>query len=412
MASDYREPGAYTTETRDQVLRRIVELYRTNPIAKDIVAKIHRLAEKLRARLGDEPVKIMDFCGTHEWTITHFGLRSLMPSNVELVAGPGCPVCITPAYYIDVAIKLALDGITVYTYGDAYKLPGSAHRGSGKPRSLAEARAAGGSIEVVYSVVDAVKRARETGKESVFLAVGFETTAPATASAVARRMAPRNLTFINVHRLTPPIMRHVFEVHKKRIPIRGVIAPGHVSTITGAKAWKFVPEEYGIPTVVAGFEPIDVLLAILEILRQLVAGEAKLVNEYTRAVTWEGNTAAQRAINECCEVVDAAWRGLGFVPKSGLAFRDKYAEYDALRQYGIPELTPERFSYDLPPGCRCAEVTLGLAKPTDCPHFLRGCTPANPYGPCMVSSEGTCAVWARYGGGGLALEVAKEIGLL
>jgi len=411
-AGVYSEPGPYARETKDEVISRIVRLYRENPMVKTVVEKIHRLAERLRSRVGDEPIKIMDFCGTHEWTITHFGIRSLMPENVELVAGPGCPVCITPAYYVDVAIKLALEGITVYTYGDAYKLPGSAHRGSGTPRSLAEARAAGGSVGVVYSVVDAVKKARERRRESVFLAVGFETTAPATASVVVRRVAPENLTFINVHRLTPPIMRYVFEIHKERIPIRGVIAPGHVSTITGAKAWEFVPRDYGIPTVVAGFEPLDVLLAILEILRQHVAGEARLVNEYTRAVTWEGNVEAQRAIRECCEVVDAAWRGIGFVPQSGLAFRREYRVYDALERYAIPELTPERFRYDLPPGCRCAEVTLGLAKPTDCPHFLRGCTPGNPYGPCMVSSEGTCAVWARYGGGGLAAEVARELGIL
>ncbi len=410
--SVFTEPGPYAVESKDEVLARILKLYRLNPMSKEVVEKIHRLAEKLKSRFGDEPIKIMDFCGTHEWTITHFGLRSLMPPNVELVAGPGCPVCVTPAYYVDVAIKLALEGITVYTYGDAYKLPGSAHRGSGKPRSLAEARAQGGSVEVVYSVVDAVKKARESGKESVFFAVGFETTAPATASVIVREVAPENLSFINVHRLTPPIMRYTFEIHKEHIPIRGVIAPGHVSTITGAKAWSFVVEEYGIPTVVAGFEPLDVLLAILEILRQLYEGKPRLVNEYTRAVTWEGNVEAQKAIRECCEEVDAAWRGLGFVPKSGLAFRQKYKKYDALERYGIPELTPERFKYDLPPGCKCAEITLGLAKPTDCPYFLRGCTPANPYGPCMVSSEGTCAVWARYGGGGLALEVAKEVGLL
>ncbi len=264
----------------------------------------------------------------------------------------------------------------------------------------------------MYSVVDAVKKAREKRRESVFLAVGFETTAPATASVVVRDLVPENMTFINVHRLTPPIMRYTFEVHKEHIPIRGVIAPGHVSTITGARAWSFVVDEYGIPTVVAGFEPLDVLLAVLEILYQLYEGKPRLVNEYTRAVTWEGNVEAQRAIRECCEEVDAAWRGLGFVPKSGLAFREKYRVYDALERYGIPELTPERFKYDLPPGCKCAEITLGLAKPTDCPYFLKGCTPANPYGPCMVSSEGTCAVWARYGGGGLAMEVAREIGII
>lgn len=396
-------------EREDQTLQRLLRLYRSEPVAREAVRTIHAIASRLRRRFGDEPIKIMGFCGTHEWTITQYGLRTLMPENVELVAGPGCPVCITPAYYVDIAIKLSLEGITVYTYGDAYRLPGSARRGKGI-RSLAEARAAGGSVEVVYSVLDACKRARERGKDAVFLAVGFETTAPATASAVVHGRAPENLSFINVHRLTPPIMRYAFEVHRKEMPIRGVIAPGHVSTITGAKAWKFVVDEYNIPVVVAGFEPLDVLLAILEILRMLEEGKPRLVNEYQRAVTWEGNQVAQQLMNEAFEVADAAWRGIGFVPNSGLRFRDKYSDKDALKQYGIPELTPEEFSYDLPPGCRCAEVTLGIAKPTDCPMFMRACTPSNPYGPCMVSSEGTCAVWARYGGY-LDRELAKELGL-
>lgn len=250
----------------------------------------------------------------------------------------------------------------------------------------------------------------EHRRDAVFLAVGFETTAPAIASAIVHGRVPENLSFINVHRLTPPIMRYAFEVHGREVPIKGVIAPGHVSTITGAKAWKFVVDEYGVPIVVAGFEPLDVLLAVLEILRMLEEEKPKLVNEYQRAVTWEGNRVAQQLMDEVFEVVDAAWRGIGFVPDSGLRFRDKYRGKDALNQYGIPELTPKEFSYDLPPGCKCAEVTLGIAQPTDCPMFMRTCTPSNPYGPCMVGSEGTCAVWARYGGY-LDRELAKELGL-
>ncbi len=392
------------------VLRDIESMLRSRSLVERIVEKIKRLAPVAARRVGQTPIKIMDFCGTHEYTVTHYGIRSLMPPEVEIVAGPGCPVCITPAYYVDVMIKLSLEGVRVYTYGDAYKLPGSGRRGR-DIRSLEEARAAGGDVVVVYSVLDAIKMAREDGKPGVFFAVGFETTAPATASPVVSGMVPKNLAILNVHRLTPPIMRYTFETHRDN-PIRGVIAPGHVSTIVGAKAWKFVVEEYGIPTVVAGFEPVDVLLAILEILRQLAEGKPRLVNEYSRAVTWEGNVRAQRMIEECCEVVDAAWRGIGFVPRSGLAFRDRYREVDALYQYGIKELTPEEWRYDLPPGCRCAEVTLGIAKPTDCPLFMKTCTPGTPYGPCMVSSEGACAVWARFGGGGLAEEIARSLGIM
>ncbi len=392
------------------LLRRLEHGLRHREVARKIVERIHRLAPLAVKRVGQEPIKIMDFCGTHEYTITHYGLRSLMPPEVELVAGPGCPVCITPAYYVDVAIRLSLEGVRVYTYGDAYKLPGSGRRGV-DVRSLEEARAAGGDVVVVYSILDAIRMAKEDRRESVFFAVGFETTAPSTAAAVVKGMLPSNMTILNVHRLTPPIMRYTFETHRRN-PIRGVIAPGHVSTIIGAKAWRFVVEEYGIPTVVAGFEPLDVLIAVLEILRQHAEGRVALVNEYTRAVTWEGNRVAQKMIEECCEIVDAAWRGIGFVPRSGLAFRDKYRRYDALHQYGIPELTPEEWKYDLPPGCRCAEVTLGIAKPTDCPLFMKVCTPGTPYGPCMVSSEGTCAVWARFGGGGLAEDIARSLGVL
>ncbi|MEB3845019.1 MAG: hydrogenase formation protein HypD [Desulfurococcales archaeon] len=374
-----------------------------------IVKAIHETAALLEEK-GYDNIKIMDFCGTHEHTIVWNGLRSLMPENVELVAGPGCPVCVTPAFYVDQAIKLALEGVRVYTYGDMYHLPGSARPGSGEPRSLSEAKALGGEVVVVYSLLEAIKHARENTGDSVFIAVGFETTAPSTASAVVNNRLPQNLKILNVHRLTPPIMRYTFEKHREN-PIRGVIAPGHVSTIVGARAWKFIPEEYGIPTVVAGFEAYDVLIAILLILRMLYKNKPGLVNEYSRAVSWEGNRAAQKLLEDCCEVNDALWRGLGYVPASGLAFREKYKWADAAVEYGIKEPTPEEWTYDLPPGCRCAEVTLGLAKPTDCPLFLKVCTPGTPYGPCMVSVEGACSVWARFGEGGVAEKLARELGL-
>ncbi len=385
-------------------LAELVQKFRRRDLAARIASAISRVADGVQG-----PVKIMDFCGTHEWTITHYGLRSLMPPNVELVAGPGCPVCITPGYYVEAAVRLAMDGVRVFTYGDSYRLQGPP--GTKLPKSLERAKAEGGNVEVVYSVLDAVRMAREDGRESVFLAVGFETTAPATLAPIGAGDAPESLKFINVHRLTPPITRYVLETHPGA-PIRGIIAPGHVSAITGAGAWEFIPSEYGIPTVVAGFEPVDVLLAILEILRQVREGRARLVNEYSRVVSWEGNREAQRLMSRTCEVVDSGWRGIGFVPGSGLAFKGEFRRYDALEAYGIPELTPEAWERDLPPGCRCAEVTLGMAKPTDCPMFLRACTPENPYGPCMVSSEGTCAIWAKFGGGGLAEEVGRELGVI
>lgn len=376
----------------------------------DRIDAIKRLIHKVAEDLDGGLVKIMDFCGTHEHTIVYSGIRSLMPENVELVAGPGCPVCITPAHYVDAAIKLSLEGVRIYTYGDTYLLPGSALPGSGKPRTLADAKVLDGDVVIVYSLLEAIKHHRRHGGESVFLGVGFETTTPSTASAVVNKMLPQGMTIINAHRLTAPIMRYTFEKHKDA-PIRGVIAPGHVSTIIGARAWKFVPDEYGIPTVVAGFEADDVMTAILYILLMLKNGKPGLVNQYKRAVSWEGNIRAQKLIAECCEVVDASWRGLGVVPESGLAFRDKYREADAIIQYGLKEVEESEWKYDLPPGCRCAEVTLGLAKPTDCPLFMKTCKPGVPYGPCMVSSEGACSVWARFGGGGLVDEVVKSLQL-
>ncbi len=372
--------------------------FRDPGISRLIVDKIHEVASELNH------VKIMDFCGTHEWTITQYGIRSLMPKNVELVAGPGCPVCITPGYYVDVAIRLAIEGIRVFTFGDVYRLPGSSRD---IPKNLEEAKSEGADVRIVYSVSDAIKLSKD-GRESVFLAVGFETTAPATLGPICRGEVPRNMSFIVVHRLTPPITRYILENYPQS-PVRGIIAPGHVSAIIGASEWEFVAKDYRISVVVSGFEPIDVLLSILEILRQIRDGRAELVNEYSRIVKWEGNLKAKEVMRSTCDVVDAGWRGIGFVPQSGLLLKRRYSDYDALTKYGIRELSEEAWEEDLPPGCKCAEVTLGMAKPTDCPLFKNVCTPERPYGPCMVSSEGTCLIWAKYGGDELLRGLREEI---
>ena len=365
-------------------------------LARRLAERIGEWAAELERRFGEGfRFKIMNFCGTHEWTVTHFGLRSLMPPQLDLVAGPGCPVCVTPSLFVEEAIRLALDGVTVYTYGDVYRLRSLREvRGA---RSLSEARALGGRVKVVASILDAAADARAHGGDSVFVGIGFETVAPGYARAVLGGLLPPNLKLMSLVKLTPPAMLHSIDILREKPtepPIMGVIAPGHVSTITGAKAWTPVAESFGIPVVVSGFEPIDVLLSIAEILRQLLKGEAGVVIEYSRAVTWHGDLRAQSAIGRAFETVDDAWRGIGFLPKSGLRLRAEYSRYDAFRELGVRDVSPETWSYDLPPGCRCAEVIIGKAKPTDCPLFMRGCTPSKPYGPCMVSMEGTCAIWA------------------
>lgn len=391
----------------------------------DLVRRVfrenHELALRLReiiwkyfeeiSKSGRKKIKIMNFCGTHEWTVTHYGIRSLLPSGIELVAGPGCPVCIVPAYYIDVIIKLGLNGIKIFTYGDVIRLR-SVHA-KRPPRSIEELRAFDADVEVVYSFIDAVKIAKKGDSEGVFIGIGFETMAPSYAIAFKKNLVPENLKFLSLVRLTPPAMEYTIKIYKERglLPINGVIAPGHVSVIVGGSEWEFLPKKYGLPTVVAGFEPIDVLMAIAHILRMLKNNSPRIVIEYKRAVSWEGNVYAKKLMSEVFEKAYSAWRGIGFIPRSGLKLKGKYYNrYDALNYYEIPDLTPKEYifthahhgtpwEYDLPPRCRCGEVVLGIAKPTDCPLFMKGCTPSKPWGPCMVSYEGTCNVWARCGVG-------------
>jgi len=338
------------------------------------------IAEKIRSLTSPEPVKFCHVCGTHEWTLTHAGLRALLPNNVSLIAGPGCPVCIVPAREIDEAVWLALNGVTVVTFGDMYRAPGT-------EMSLEDAKSRGGDVRIVYSVKDAVAMAgNEPERDFVFFAIGFETTAPMNAVEVPR--SPENLSFLVSHRLIPPAVELLAELED--LEIDGFIAPGHVSTIIGMKPYQKIPEQYGVPTVIAGFEPLDVLMAVYMLLRQIRSGRVGLENEYTRAVTYEGNVRAQEAVSKVFDVADGAWRGIGKIPSSALRLKKEFSKRDAREKYDI-KVGPSR---DIFPGCSCHLVIIGKITPQECPLFMRACTPERPKGACMVGVEGTCRIWA------------------
>ena len=257
--------------------------------------------------------------------------------------------------------------------------------------SLADARAEGRDIRIVYSITDAIKIAKkEPFSEFVFFAIGFETTAPTNAITVLRK-PPKNFSLLVSHRLIPPIMELLLGAGE--LEIDGFIAPGHVATVIGAKAFAIFPEAYNMPTIIAGFEPLDVLLAILMLLRQIRSKKAKLENEYTRSVTWEGNLRAQAAMNRVFDIVDGSWRGIGRVPSSALMLKEEFSEYDAHIKYNVKV----KMGIDIHPGCSCHLIMVGKLKPSECPLFMKACTPSNPKGPCMVSREGACRIWAEHG---------------
>jgi hydrogenase expression/formation protein HypD len=350
--------------------------FRDPELAKSIAQKIREVAPK------EGTVKFCHVCGTHEWTITHYGLRSLLPLNVEVIAGPGCPVCIVPAAEIDEAVQLAQKGVVVTCFGDVLRVPGS-------QMSLLEAKAEGADVRVVYSVTDAVEMAeREKDKEFAFFAVGFETTAPSTA-VEALKKPPKNFSFLISHRLIPPAMELLLGVGD--LHIDGFIAPGHVSAIIGLKPYELFPRVYRMPTVVAGFEPIDVLMAIYMLLKQLKEWTARLENEYTRIVKPEGNPKALEMMDKAFVITGGNWRGIGRLPDSALKLREELGAYDANAKFGVKIEQGK----DILLGCECHLVIIGKIKPNECPMFMRACTPAKPIGACMVSSEGTCRVWAK-----------------
>jgi hydrogenase expression/formation protein HypD len=343
----------------------------------------HSIAEKIKGVAPKKgQVKFCHVCGTHEWTITHFGLRSLLPENVEVIAGPGCPVCIVPAAEIDEAVQLSQKGVVMTCFGDVLRVPGS-------QSSLLEAKAAGSDVRIVYAVSDAVEMAKqEPNKQFVFSAVGFETTAPITALEALGDL-PKNFSFLVSHRLIPPAMELLLGVGD--LQIDGFIAPGHVSAIIGLKPYELFTRVYRMPTVVAGFEPNDVLMSIYLLLKQFSESDARLENEYSRVVKPEGNPKAVEMMKKAFTVTAGNWRGIGRLPESALQLREELKEFDAREKFGVHVKEGKDINF----GCECHLVIIGKIKPKECPLFLKSCTPAKPVGACMVSSEGTCSVWAK-----------------
>lgn len=357
--------------------------YRDRELVQGLAAAIAREAAGL-----PETLRLMEVCGTHTMAIAQFGLKSLLPPQVRLVSGPGCPVCVTPVGYIDQAVALAADpGVIVTTFGDLLRVPGSRS-------SLMTERARGGQVQIVYSPLEAVKLATERpDKQVVFLGVGFETTTPTVAAAIlaAEAAGLGNFSVLASHKTMPAPMQALSS--DPELKIGGYICPAHVSTVIGGVAYQPLAERFGIPCVVTGFEPADLLQGMLWLLRQRLAGEARVEIQYRRAVAWQGNPKALQLIETVFEPEDAVWRGLGTIAGSGLRIRERYRRFDALRL--VPSQLPEAVE---PAGCRCGEVLTGRIAPPECPLFGTACTPETPVGACMVSSEGSCAAAWRYGG--------------
>jgi len=345
------------------------------------------LLERIRER-ASRPMRLMEFCGGHTHAVLRHGLRQLLPPAIEMLSGPGCPVCVTSNADLDRAIALTrVPGLILATFGDMLKVPGSRS-------SLAEAQADGADVRVVYSTLDALQIARDNpSRPVVFLGIGFETTAPTVAASILQAQAEGldNYYVFSVHKLTPPATRAILEGGE--VELSGIIGPGHVTTVIGSEAWEFLPREYGVPCAVAGFEPLDILQAVASLVEMIDEGKPAVVNAYPRSVRPEGNRRALETMYRVFEVREAEWRGLGVVPESGLGLREEFARFDALAAFPVdPGPTREH------KGCRCGEVLRGAIRPPQCPLFGRACTPETPIGPCMVSSEGACAAWYLYGG--------------
>lgn len=340
------------------------------------------LLERIR-ELCDGKVTLMEVCGTHTMALFKFGIRSLLPSQLNVVAGPGCPVCVTPQSAIDKAIRLS-DKATIVTYGDMYKVPGSYS-------SLEKEKAKGKDIRIVYSPLDALAIAeRSPDKEVVFLGIGFETTAPASASTIisTRENGIKNFSLLCVHRLIPPAMK---ALSNGELNIDGYLCPGHVSTIIGEKPYSAIAQRFNIPCVIAGFEALDILEGIYLLLKQINEGKSYVENGYRRVVRPEGNKLALEVMEKVFEIADSEWRGLGWIEKSGLVLKGEFNDFDAEKKFDIKIAKPRPR-----PGCICGEILKGLKIPSECKNFGSKCTPDEPLGPCMVSSEGTCAAYYKY----------------
>jgi hydrogenase expression/formation protein HypD len=359
---------------------KFIDEFRNKDLVQDLARRL--------AQLASQPATLMEVCGTHTMAAARFGLKSLLPPPVKLISGPGCPVCVTDQADLDAFLALGREPRTVLaSFGDMLRVPGS-------HTSLERQRAQGTDVRVVYSPLDAVDIARqEADKEVVFFGVGFETTMPATAMAILAAAAAQltNFTVWCVHKTMPAALKALLAGGE--LQVSGLLLPGHVTTIIGASAYDFIPAEFGVPCAVAGFEPLDLLLGVESLLLQLAAGEARVDNVYPRAAPLHPNLRAREILDDVFAPSDAAWRGLGLIPGSGVTIRERYARFDARARF------PEVWAHLEPPPpspCRCGDVLRGMLRPNQCPLFAQTCSPAHPLGPCMVSSEGACAAVYRY----------------
>jgi len=356
---------------------RFIQEYRDG----ELVRRIARRANELLERLGRE-AKIMEVCGTHTMAVARHGLKNLFGRNLDLISGPGCPVCVTPNSGFAMVFQAAEAGKTVATFGDMMRVPLNG-------RSLSTLRSEGLDVRVVYSPYDALKMAEEEpGREFVMAGIGFETTSPLFASIIlrCREKGVRNLSLISLFKLMPPALNALLEAEDLKID--GLILPGHVSTIIGVKPYVELVKKHRVPAVVTGFEPVDIVESIRMILKQLVENRSMVENEYARTVRHEGNVKAIRLMQEVFKPVDSEWRGLGVILGSGLALREEFRFFDAVEKYGLKPVEAAD-----PQGCLCGEVVRGSRKPVECRLYRKVCRPDNPVGPCMVSSEGTCAAY-------------------
>ena len=341
------------------------------------------------ADIGRPRVAVMHVCGSHEQAIAKFGLRATFPRSLDVIMGPGCPVCITDVPEVDEAVALAMQGVRIATYGDMLKVPGTVG-------SLADAQAAGARIDIVYSVAQAVDLARATSGEVVFFATGFETTAVATAAVILAGLPP-NLSVLSAHKFIPPVMEIVAEMPHTRV--EGFLAAGHAAIITGSGIFEPFVARHGLPVVVAGFEPLDILAALVKLVQMIRDGDRSVANVFPRCVTREGNRNAQTTLWRVFESVGGRWRGIAHVPNGNLRLRDEWAGVDARRRFSIDSASLcAHAPSTLVRQCVCGNIMAGIARPTDCALFGKECVPESPVGACMVSSEGSCRIWHQYGG--------------
>ncbi len=345
-----------------------------------------KLLERIRQR-SHKHIKLMEFCGGHTVAIFKHGLRQLLPPHIEMLSGPGCPVCVTAAPDLDKAIALAqLPGVIIASFGDMVRVPGSRS-------SLQQAKASGADVRVVYSAQDALAIARDNPKKSVvFIGIGFETTAPTIAASIlqAEQEKIKNYFVLSLHKTCPPIMKAILDLGEVRLD--GIICPGHVSAVIGSRPYRFLADDYRIACAVSGFEPVDILLAVESLVEQIESGRPTVDIAYRRGVKEDGNPVALKLMDTVFESAAADWRGIGNVPASGLRIRKAYAAFDAEKRFEI-KAPPARE----PKGCICGAVLRGVSTPADCKLFRKTCTPEKPVGPCMVSSEGACAAYYQYG---------------